>query len=56
MVEVWVTLAGQKYILNVPLVKKDSILLPPLYIKLGLFKNFVNTMDKDGVGFRSLEE
>lgn len=49
-------LPGQKNIVNVPLVNKEMILLPPLHIKLGLFKNFVKAMDKDGAGFRYLKE
>jgi hypothetical protein len=32
------------------------ILLPPLHIKLGFFKNFVKAMDKDSAGFHYLKE
>jgi hypothetical protein len=32
------------------------ILLPPLHIKLGLFKNFVKAMDKNSAGFHYLKE
>lgn len=47
---------GQKNVVNPPLVNSEMILLPPLHIKLGLFKNFVKAMDKDGAGFHYLKE
>ena len=31
-----------------PLVDPKKILLPPLHIKLGLMKNFIKAMDKNG--------
>ena len=34
-----------------PLVEPNKILLPPLHIKLGLMKNFVKAMDREGKGF-----
>ena len=34
--------------INEPLVDRDSILLPPLHIKLGLMKQFVKALDKNG--------
>lgn len=36
------------------LVKKENIILPPLHIKLGLFKNFVKSLDKEGRAFAYL--
>jgi hypothetical protein len=33
-----------------------KVLLPPLYIKLGLMKNFVKAMDRTGSGFKYLAE
>jgi len=39
-----------------PLVDPAKIFLPPLHIKLGLMKNFVKAMDKEGEGFRYLRE
>lgn len=39
-----------------PLVDPQSILLPPLHIKLGLMKNFVKAMNKEGEGFKYLRE
>ena len=36
------------------LVNPRNILLPPLHIKLGLMKNFVKALDKDGQSFRFL--
>lgn len=47
---------GQKNIVNTPLVEKNKILLPPLHIKLGLIKNFVKAMDKEGDGFLYLKQ
>jgi len=32
------------------------IVLPSLHIKLGLFKNFVKALDKNGAGFHYLKE
>ena len=37
------------------LVSKYKILLPPLHIKLGLIKQFVKALDKDGVTFIKLQ-
>ncbi|GBL85478.1 hypothetical protein AVEN_34649-1 [Araneus ventricosus] len=37
------------------LVPKENIYLPPLYIKLGLIKQFVKAMDKTGDGFNFLK-
>ena len=39
---------GDKNIINEPLVSQDSIILPPLHIKLGLMKQFVKALDKHG--------
>ena len=39
-------LTGVTNIENVPLVDPQNILLPPLYIKLGLMKNFVKAIGK----------
>lgn len=47
---------GHKNVKNHPLVNADDILLPPLHIKLGLMKNFVKAMPKDGDGFLYLKE
>lgn len=49
-------IAGEKNIKNVPLIDKKKIILPPLHIKLGLMKNFVKAMDKEGRGFQYLQE
>jgi hypothetical protein len=42
---------GEKNVVNPPRVLPENIFLPPLHIKLGLMKNFVNAMDKTGRGF-----
>ena len=39
-------------ILEEPLVDSEKILLPPLHIKLGLIKQFVKALDKNGAGFK----
>jgi len=41
---------GEKNVVNPPLVLPKKIYLPPLHIKLGLMKNFVKGMDKNGRG------
>ncbi|GBN85247.1 hypothetical protein AVEN_166061-1 [Araneus ventricosus] len=46
---------GQKNVAHDPLVPKENIYLPPLYIKLGLIKQFVKAMDKTGEGFHFLK-
>ena len=39
---------SDKNIINELLVNRDHIVLPPLYMKLGLMKQFVKALDKDG--------
>ena len=43
---------GEKNVVNPVLVLPEKIYLSPLYIKLGLMKNFVKGMDKTGRGFQ----
>ena len=43
---------GEDNVINEPLVDRDSILLPPLHIKLGLMKQFVKALEKNGDCFR----
>jgi hypothetical protein len=45
---------GSHSIKQLPLVDPKNILLPPLHIKLGLMKNFVKALDKDGEAFKYL--
>ena len=47
---------GLKNVVHPSLVNSDIIILPSLHIKLGLFKNFVKTLDKNGAGFYYLKE
>lgn len=42
---------GQRNVINDALVSRDKIILPPLHIKLGLMKQFVKALDKDGPCF-----
>ena len=39
-------------IINEPLVDREKIILPPLHIKLGLVKQFVKAIDKEGECFK----
>ena len=34
-----------------PLINSENVFVPPLYIKLGLMKNFVKAKDRDGFKF-----
>jgi hypothetical protein len=47
---------GKDNVQHAPLVESHKVLLPPLHIKLGLMKNFVKGMDKNGKGFQYLKE
>lgn len=47
---------GEKNVVHNSLVEPHKILLPPLHIKLGLMKNFVKALDKEGPGFRYLKQ
>ena len=47
---------GQCSVAHNPLVDANKVLLPPLHIKLGLMKNFVKALDKDGAAFKYLSE
>jgi hypothetical protein len=42
---------GQKNVINKQLVSRNKIILPPLHIKLGLMKQFVKALNKDGACF-----
>lgn len=46
---------GRKNVLNVPLVKADDIILPPLHLKLGYMKQFVKRLHKDSEAFLHLK-
>ena len=45
---------GKKNVVSQPLVASEKIYLPPLHIKLGLMKNFVKAMDRNGEGYNFL--
>lgn len=45
---------GEHGVQENPLVDMKKVLLPPLQIKLGLLKNFVKAMDKNGAAFQHL--
>ena len=47
---------GDKNIINEPLVNRDRIILPPPHIKLGLMKQFVKALDKDGDCFNYIAQ
>jgi hypothetical protein len=41
-------LVGGQNVINETLVARDRIILPPLHIKLGLMKQFVKALNKNG--------
>lgn len=43
---------GKANIANEPLISREKIIFPPLHIKLGLIKQFVKALDKDGGCFK----
>lgn len=45
---------GKHNVIKKPLVPREKIILPPLHIKLGLMKQYVKALDKDGECFRFL--
>ena len=45
---------GVKNVIHVSLVERSKTLLPPLHIKLGLMKNCVKALDRDGAAFKYL--
>jgi hypothetical protein len=47
--------AGQKNVVNTPLINHEKVYLPPLHIKLGLIKNFVKEMDQNSAGCMCLK-
>ena len=47
---------GKNNIINEPLVDREKIIFPPLHIKLGLMKQFVKALDKNGPYFLYLVE
>ena len=47
---------GHKNVKHLSLVESSRILLPPLHIKLGLMKNFVKAMDRNGTAFLYLQQ
>jgi hypothetical protein len=46
---------GNKNVLNNPLVNPEKVFLPPLHIRLGLMRNFVKAINKNGAGFMYLK-
>jgi hypothetical protein len=42
---------GERNIVHYPLIDAAKVFSPPLHIKLGLVKNFVKAMKKDGPVF-----
>ena len=47
---------GSMNVINTPLVPRDRIILPPLHINLGLMKQYVKALDKDGVRFEYISK
>lgn len=48
-------MCGKSNVKYLPLIDPEDVILPPLHIKLGLMKNFVKAMDKNGEGFLYLK-
>ena len=46
----------EKNVKNIPLINPKKVLLLPLYIKLGLIKQFVKALDKNGAAFKYLQK
>ena len=46
---------GTKNIIATSLIDPSMVLLPPLHIKLGLFKQFVKALDKEGDCFKFIQ-
>ena len=51
-----ISIPGEKNVSKEPLVDRKKIILPPLHIKLGLFKNFVKSLPTDGEGLKYLKK
>ena len=47
---------GQHNVVALPLVPQNKIILPPMHIKLGLFKQFVKGLRKDSPAFEFLHK
>ena len=47
---------GSMNVINTPLVPRDRIILPPLHIKLGLMKQYVKALNKDGECFEYISK
>lgn len=43
---------GTENVFYPPLVQKENITIPPLHIKLGLMKNFVKALNREGQAFQ----
>ena len=44
-------IVGKQNVIYSPLVNQDQIILPPLHIKLGIMKQLVEALNKDGECF-----
>lgn len=49
-------IVGEMNVIREPLVDPAKIILPPLHIKLGIMKQFVKAMEKNGEAFKYLSE
>lgn len=47
---------GSDNVINLPLVDRDRIILPPLHIKLGIMKQFVKDLDHKGDCFKFISQ
>lgn len=47
---------GNANVVNLPLVRRHDILLPPLHIKLGLFQQFTKKLEESSESFQALQK
>lgn len=47
---------GTENVFYPPLVQKENIIIPPLHMKLGLMKNFVTALNREGQAFQYLKK
>ena len=47
---------GEPNVIHEPLINRNKVIFPPLHIKLGLMKQFVKALDKEGQCFKYLRQ
>ena len=49
-------IVGERNVIHEPLIDRNKVIFPPLHIKLGLMKQFVKALDKEGQCFKYLRD